>query len=407
MTHEIDVRKSFQIVNTDTSKSDSLITKRKIFGSLMYVFNIESNKRTYIEKQKEDSFYTNFFASNAISKDSITLGKLSNRISLRSPFIVKYLPDLSVALTNDLYSARFGMDSIFIATSQYQLIKNNTGSFQQTWISANAKQAFGYVDWDFLWNSYLLGYGIGDQELSVTANLYANKAKTWALQVNALSSLKTPSFMLVRNFSNHFNYNYYSLKREKRQELSGTLRFGGKALELTGTYLLLNDFIYFDVNAFPKQAPSMNSLIGEISSELKLGKFFTVNKAVWQEYDGSKYVHVPRWMLYHSMNFQHTFHFHSTGGRLFTQLGYDITYTSAFKAAAFMPATGVFYLQNEKQIGNYAKIDVHLSMKVKTVSFFFKLSHVNSYYTTRQFTATHYPLMPMLFSYGVNWLFYD
>lgn len=408
MTHELNINKSYVVENQDTSIKDSLVTKRKTFGSIMYVFNIETNKRTYIERQRESLFYKNFYSSSGVSNDSITLNKLSNRISLRSPFIVKYLPDMNIALTNDLYEARFGVDSIFIASGQYSLIKQNSGTFHQTYVSANAKQAFGYIDWDFSWNSYLLGYGVGDQQINVTANLYANKAKTIALQLNAQSNLKTPSFMLMRNFSNHFNYNFYNnFKREKRQELSSTLRLGGKALELTGSYLLLNDFVYFDTLAIPRQAESMNLFTGEISSGLKFWKIYTINKAVWQEHDAQRYVHVPRWMLYHSMNLQHTFHFRSTGGRLFTQLGYDVTYTSSFKAANYMPATGVFFLQDGVEIGNYAKIDVHLSMKVKTVSFFVKLSHVNSAYTIRQFTALHYPMMPLLFSYGVNWLFYD
>ena len=95
-------------------------------------------------------------------------------------------------------------------------------------------------------------------------------------------------------------------------------------------------------------------------------------------------------------------------------MGCDFTYVSSYKPDAYMPATGVFYLQQTSnkstivETGSYPQIDLHLTLKVKTVSFFFKYTHANAGYSGhRQFTALHYPMLPAVFSYGINWLFYD
>ena len=73
-----------------------------------------------------------------------------------------------------------------------------------------------------------------------------------------------------------------------------------------------------------------------------------------------------------------------------------------------MPATGAFYLQNERMLGNYPVINFFLMLKVQRTRFFVKMDHVNSGFTGDNiFTVLHYPIKQRFLKYGVFWNFYD
>ena len=59
-------------------------------------------------------------------------------------------------------------------------------------------------------------------------------------------------------------------------------------------------------------------------------------------------------------------------------LGAEVTWYSGFKANAYMPATGAFYLQDSLSIGNYPFIDVFFNARIRNVRAFVKLTHVHS-----------------------------
>jgi outer membrane receptor protein involved in Fe transport len=71
-----------------------------------------------------------------------------------------------------------------------------------------------------------------------------------------------------------------------------------------------------------------------------------------------------------------------------------------------MPATGQFYLQDEKEIGNYAYVDVFANFRIKTFRLFLKLEHLNAGFTERvYYTVPHYPMPGRTFKFGISWQF--
>jgi hypothetical protein len=75
-----------------------------------------------------------------------------------------------------------------------------------------------------------------------------------------------------------------------------------------------------------------------------------------------------------------------------------------------MPATGIFHLQDEADIGGYPFLDVFIAFRVKTTRIFFSYNNVlqsvgaagNNF-----FTAYPYPMKPRFFRLGLVWYFYD
>ena len=95
-------------------------------------------------------------------------------------------------------------------------------------------------------------------------------------------------------------------------------------------------------------------------------------------------------------------------GALQAMGGVELFYNSAWKAPAYMPATRSFYLQNQRETGNYPFIDVFLNLRVKRARIFFLMQHVNEGLSEYDYyMIPHYPMPDRAFKFGVNWMFYD
>ena len=74
-----------------------------------------------------------------------------------------------------------------------------------------------------------------------------------------------------------------------------------------------------------------------------------------------------------------------------------------------MPATGQFYNQQEKLIGNYPEMNVYLNFHLKRVRFYLAYMNFNRglFGGDTYFNVPHYPLNPGMFKFGLSWTFYD
>jgi hypothetical protein len=97
-------------------------------------------------------------------------------------------------------------------------------------------------------------------------------------------------------------------------------------------------------------------------------------------------------------------------GALIGDLGFDFYYTSKYKASAYMPATGIFHLQDEYNVGGFPFLDVFLTIRIKRTRIFVSynnLLHGLRFIGENYFTAYNYPLKPRNVRVGLVWTFYD
>ncbi|HEX2934723.1 MAG TPA: putative porin, partial [Bacteroidales bacterium] len=93
---------------------------------------------------------------------------------------------------------------------------------------------------------------------------------------------------------------------------------------------------------------------------------------------------------------------------LWTQLGFDVFYNTPYYAKAYMPATGMFYAQEEKKIGNSPYSDVFLNIRLKRTRFSIKYENLTGVFNPRSgYFIPHYPYNPRILKFGVSWTFYD
>jgi hypothetical protein len=409
--HELKLKKFFEN-ESDTLKST------KDYGSVFYNLNIETTKRSYYDAYDSAFYNKRYYNGSYKTADSVTLNSISNKFVLNSPNVSKYLPNLRFSINNELYFLNFSEP---IDTSKHPSIDTlkYNNFYEKTYISTNVSQRFNQIWWNIIWDFNILGYGAGDHAIKGIARMYANQSQTIGLTLNASEEMTTPSFIYNRYISNHYIWqlgknNNPNLTREKKQELSAVFSTKNPDVSLTADYVYYWNFVYFDSTLIPKQVSTDKPffiMTYDLKSKFELWKFSFQNDIIFQKnVNGENYIHAPSLIYYNSTEFQNVFHFF-TGGILYTKLGVDMYYTSKYLPDGYSSALGTFFVQSDKSTwtGNSPQFDIHLTCKVKTVSFYFKYSNAAANYTPaqRMFSAMHYPILPTVFSYGINWLFYD
>jgi hypothetical protein len=93
------------------------------------------------------------------------------------------------------------------------------------------------------------------------------------------------------------------------------------------------------------------------------------------------------------------------------QLGWDVTYHTKYHAYAYMPSSGMFYLQDEQKIGGYPFTDVFLNFQIKRARIFVKAENISALLTQplgkEYFMIYRYPLPEFRVKFGISWAFYD
>ena len=90
------------------------------------------------------------------------------------------------------------------------------------------------------------------------------------------------------------------------------------------------------------------------------------------------------------------------------QTGFDFHFNSFYYADAFMPATGMFYWQNETKTGGFGLVDFFFNFRIKSARMFLKFENIGDNFLAKGYYLTpHYPMPGMTVQFGVVWRFFD
>ena len=100
--------------------------------------------------------------------------------------------------------------------------------------------------------------------------------------------------------------------------------------------------------------------------------------------------------------------FHLFHRVLHTQVGIDLRYHTLFKADGYDPALGLFYRQDDVEVGNYLWVDLFVNLQIKRATIYAKAGHLNSYLEQQAHCIIPgYPSKQFGFYFGVTWKFFD
>lgn len=208
-------------------------------------------------------------------------------------------------------------------------------------------------------------------------------------------------------FYKNFTSNYFrwdtSFSNQIMQEAAFALGYGG--LEGRLEYHFISDYVYLDQTARPRQYKGSINLIKAMLTEEFRWKVWGIDaQIVYQANSNKDILRVPD--LLARVSFFPTLSLFKNAAIF--QPGVDLFYNTAYYANAYMPATRMFYLQDEKKIGNYVYIDVFANLMVKRFRIFVKYQHLNSLWSKKNYyMVPHYPVQDAIFKFGMSWSFYD
>lgn len=346
----------------------------------------------YKDDTPDSSFYSDYYFSSS-TYDSIRSDDLRNKISLMLP--VKVLSskinysELNLFAGHQHVSYRHRTDSSW----------NNISVGASLNIKPDSSYSLLFAEADYIFSGLDEGNYSGHIELKTPDFNYGS------FGLILMSSKKYADLVYRFYEGNNFLWRFDDQLPEKYFSVDFSFSLKKFDIYLNAGRKFLTDYVYFGNDAMPHQ------FFGKITvSQINLVKNFIYrnlhldNSILYQEADKDGIIQIPSIVSDHSFYHEKKY-FRNV---LRAAFGLTISYSSSYYANAFMPATGIFYLQNTTKTGGYPRFDVFVNLKVKNARLFIKLENAgDNIYDRSYYLTPHYPMPGRVLKFGLNWRFFD
>ena len=348
-----------------------------------------------------DKFYDNFFESSyydtTATYDSLFAGNINNTLSLDF---------MNISYLNNILK---GSSSLYLAGEhqQYNFYQRETDSS----LTDVSIEPGGNIKWEnglgvsFYYRKHLNDLKFDYYKLYLEIDFHF-KEKNKLIKLELENEKKIPDFIYSYYNSNHFIWlNHFNPVDVSKAGLSSGINFTKQQLKVSLNYYSIKNLTYFNSDALPAQSTDRTGIVdAHLFHTIRFGKYHLINDFRIQKSDKKEIMRLPVFSSYTSFYVENTFFRNA----LRAQFGFDLRYCTKYFADAYMPATGQFYLQDEKEIGNYPYVDLFANFAISHAKIFFKLEHVNEGMSGKKYyLIPHYPVAGRLFKFGVEWNFYD
>ena len=407
-----------------TSSMDTLgnVTTKGKTLSLSHQIYYDRHLKTYtdgVDTEALSSVYDNYYYETSTPFDSVSEDKLSNvfQVILGDPDYDK----ISTRVYAGHELRRFGMlspyphevlDTIINGPLEADSIYRDSAVavfddtyFNDIYIGFHlAGPTTSVWDWVIDGKYYLLGYYQND--FRVNATFSRELMKKADLGLRGSFDLRRPHY-----YTNHYSSSFFKWDND----FPSLLRIKGEAfvdseeleMDLRVGVAYLSNYQYWDEQALP-QVYDKDILIfsGYFSKHFVLSGFNSEDKVLVQYSTAGEVLNLPAVALYSSNYWRQPLF----KGALITTIGFDLSYTTKYKASAYMPATGVYHLQKERDVGAYPFLDAFIAIKIARTRIFFSYNNLLSggkFLGNNYFSTYNYPMKPSYFRLGLEWTFYD
>ena len=225
---------------------------------------------------------------------------------------------------------------------------------------------------------------------------------------------KLPNHIYNLHQSSYTNYNWYN---DFKNEKNNTITVDAKTQWINATLQVstLKDFLYFQNTSsndtiqliIPKQYDkTINYLSLKVNKEFKFWKLGLDNTLLFQKADQDNLVlNVPELVTRNTLYF--TDYFFKKA--LYLQTGITFNYFTKYYANDYNPVISEFFVQNKKQIGDFANCDFFINARIRQTRIFIKAEHFNSAFsaTNTFYSAPNYPYRDFMIRFGLVWNFFQ
>lgn len=393
--------------------------------SVSYQLHLDRQMKDYediVDPENLSPVYNNYYYEDENARDSASENKLSNvfqlilgdpdfdKISIRAYVGHEFRhfgalsphPTPVFSHVDTLSTIPLELDSVFRDSAVARFDSRN---FNDVYVGFHmAGPTTGIWDWVIDGKYYLMGYYQNDFQVNATfSREFLEKAD---LGIRGSLEHRRPHY---------FTNNYSSSFIQWENDFPSLFRIKGEAfvnsqaleMEIRAGAAYLSNYVYWDQEALPQlHDRDLLILSGYFSKHFRLLGYNSDNKILVQYTTENEVLRLPLAALY-SSNYWNQSLFK---GALVADLGFDFYFTTKYKASAYMPATGVFHLQDEYDVGGYPFLNVFLAFRVKRTRIYVSynnLLHGVGFVGHNYFTTYQYPMKPRNFRFGLVWIFYD
>ncbi|GAA4798791.1 putative porin [Litoribaculum gwangyangense] len=379
------------------------LSKNKL--SIGHIMSFEDKYFQYDQTSATTSFFGNAFKTTNL-KDRATLENFYNQLQLN--YSNNILGSLQFNISNNNYN--YGYDKLVILNG-VTIINRLKGNI----LSAGGKYLKEY-------KSFTLK---GEAGLNVSGEFDGNFIKAQATfklneDISATASInhnsQAPNYNALLYQSDYINYNWRNnFTNTETQQLAFQLKYK-KLANITVDFNTINDYVYFkeDIsftagNSVLPVRPFQNNatityLRVKFENEIKFGKFALNNTILYQNVqDDNEVLNVPdlttRNTLYYS-----SYLFKKA---MYLQTGVTLNYFTKYYMNSYNPLLAEFYIQNEREFGDFPRLDFFLNAKIRQTRIYLKAEHFNSSLTGyNYYSAPTYPYRDFTIRFGVVWNFF-
>ncbi|MDC1371358.1 putative porin [Flavobacteriaceae bacterium] len=260
---------------------------------------------------------------------------------------------------------------------------------------------------DFQFESMLTG----DVEGSlIGAGLLLNINSDSNIKFSFINSDNSPDYNYIVNNSSYLNYNWNNFFKNINTTRY-TLNFSSdKLFKFNFEFNNISNHTYFikDVSGTVLPVQESNNLSVfkmNISKNFSFKKFVIDNRVQFQKAGDESLgiINIPELILRNTFYYQNELFKKA----LFLQTGFTFNYFSEFYMNSYDPLLSEFYVQNNKLIGNFPRIDFFVNAKIQQTRIFLKAEHINSSFTGyNYYSAPNYPYRDFSIRFGLVWNFF-
>lgn len=370
--------------------------------SIVHTIKFEDTRRRYVERDSlTNGFYADNFYQGSHTLDSTRYWSLKNTlgVTMEEKFNRLMRFGLTGFVEYDLRRYRQFEDSIPLTDKHTE---HNLKVGAQIFKREGEKLTF-----DVNGDVYVVGPKIGNFSVyGGMRSVFPITAKdTMTIEARGGFYNESCDYLLQHYLSNHFRWEN-DFDNELRFNVKGRIAFPTRHISVGVQFENVTNFIYFDHNAQPAQFDgNVQVIAADVTANLRAWRIHLDNQLVYQFTSNREVLPLPDFALYSNLYYLDSF-FKKV---LTMQLGVSVRYHTAYYGNNYMPATGVFYVQNEHKIGNYPEMNVYLNFFIKRLRLYVQYANWNATLFGRRnyFSMPYYPLNPATFQFGLSWTFYD
>ncbi|WNH11256.1 putative porin [Thalassobellus suaedae] len=377
-------------------KKDSL-SKNKL--SVGHIISFEDKYYQYDQSNAQTNSFGTAFKSSKL-QERVTLENFYNQINLNySNNIVGDLQfNVSANNYNYGYNKLVGLNGNVITNRLKGSIYSAGGKYHKQYKSFDLQGEVGMnVSGDFDGNF-----------LKADATFKLNKDITAIASVN--HSSKAPNYNFLLYQSNYINYNWQTnFNNTETEQIAFQLK-SNKIANISVDYTTINDYTYFKkdeatslVKPF-QNSGTINYLRVKLEKEIKVGKFALNNTVLYQNVkDADSTLNVPEITTRNTLYFAS----HLFKKAMYLQTGVTLNYFTKYNMNAYDPVLAEFYVQTEKEFGDFPRLDFFINAKIRQTRIFFKAEHFNSALTGyNYYSAPNNPYRDFTIRFGIVWNFF-